>query len=311
MNWQKIYEQLRMPFAGQDVDWRVQRVTNDKVSGLIVAYLNARAIQTRMDEVIGPGNWKAEFQPWHAVEHNGKRFDSQLCTISIYDDDRQIWIPKTDGAEDTDYEPVKGGLSDSYKRAAVQWCVGRYLYNLPTPIFAHVRPVGKTYAIADGEYPKLMKIHDDLVIRMFGKDALGRAQRQSHAHIWQGTMSATVNNGENIAVEVSTVSVPQANQTDVEQKSASAGNKAIVLAGPQYTVTRVLPRKFRNVDALIVDLRKEDGDVFTAFVLHLDTMLQPGSILTNVQLKRKAGTNDKLSFIILESYTVAVVQSAA
>lgn len=311
MDWQKIYEQLRMPFAAQDVDWRVQRVTSDKANGLIVAYLNARAIQTRMDEVVGPGNWKAEFYPWHAVEHNGKRFDSQLCTISIYDDERQIWVPKTDGAEDTDYEPVKGGLSDSYKRAAVQWCVGRYLYNLPTPIFAHVRQAGKTYVIADGEYPKLMKIHDDLVIRMFGKDALERARQQSHARIWQGTLSPAASSGANAASAAPESSGPQMKRTDAEQKAANAGNRAIVLAGPRYTVTRVLPRKFRSVDALIVDIQKEDGDILTAFVLNPDTALQPGSILTNARFKRKAGTNDKLSFIILESYTVETAQNAA
>ena len=40
------------------------------------------------------------------------------------------FITKWDGAEDSDIEPVKGGLSDSMKRAAVQWGIGRYLYSM-------------------------------------------------------------------------------------------------------------------------------------------------------------------------------------
>lgn len=39
-------------------------------------------------------------------------------------------VTKWDGAENTDVEAVKGGLSDSMKRAAVQWGIGRYLYQL-------------------------------------------------------------------------------------------------------------------------------------------------------------------------------------
>jgi hypothetical protein len=39
-----------------------------------------------------------------------------------------VW--KEDGAENTDIEAVKGGLSGAMKRAAVQWGCGRYLYGL-------------------------------------------------------------------------------------------------------------------------------------------------------------------------------------
>src|SRR5690606_35268028 len=43
------------------------------------------------------------------------------------------WITKWDGAENTDVQAVKGGLSSSMRRAAVQWGIGRYLYRLPSP----------------------------------------------------------------------------------------------------------------------------------------------------------------------------------
>ncbi|CAG9701821.1 hypothetical protein CNEO3_430033 [Clostridium neonatale] len=38
-----------------------------------------------------------------------------------------MWIFKEDGAIDTCFEPIKGGLSDSMKRCAKMFGIGRYL----------------------------------------------------------------------------------------------------------------------------------------------------------------------------------------
>lgn len=72
----------------------------------------------RLDEVFGPENWQNQFKEW-----KGK---AQLCGISCRIGGE--WVTKWDGADDTDFEPTKGGLSDSMKRAAIQWGIGRYLY---------------------------------------------------------------------------------------------------------------------------------------------------------------------------------------
>ena len=56
-----------------------------------------------------------------------------MCGISIRvprENGATEWVTKWDGAENTDIEAVKGGLSGAMKRAAVQWNIGRYLYNL-------------------------------------------------------------------------------------------------------------------------------------------------------------------------------------
>ncbi|WP_263317101.1 Rad52/Rad22 family DNA repair protein, partial [Enterobacter hormaechei] len=50
------------------------------------------------------------------------------CGISIKVEGE--WITKWDAAENTQVEAVKGGRSGAMKRAAVQWGIGRYLYNL-------------------------------------------------------------------------------------------------------------------------------------------------------------------------------------
>jgi len=121
---------LAAPFPPDDVEWKPGATTRDKAKGLAMAYISSRAVQDRLDEVCGPDGWRNEFKP--APE------GGVLCGISIrvtHDDGGgqpvSEWITKWDGAENTDVEAVKGGLSGAMKRAAVQWGIGRYLYRLP------------------------------------------------------------------------------------------------------------------------------------------------------------------------------------
>lgn len=113
---------LKEPFMPADIEWRVGRsgLKDGKPWAQVLAYVTARAVQDRLDEVCGPGNWRNEYKagPLGGV----------LCGISICINSE--WITKWDGADNTDIESVKGGLSDSMKRAAVVWGIGRYLYNL-------------------------------------------------------------------------------------------------------------------------------------------------------------------------------------
>lgn len=114
---------LKDCFEPNDIEWRLQQCgkgSNGKIWGMALAYVTNRAIMNRLDEVCGPENWKNEFK---AAPDGGI-----LCGISIKIGDE--WVTKWDGAENTDIEAVKGGLSGAMKRAAVQWGIGRYLYKL-------------------------------------------------------------------------------------------------------------------------------------------------------------------------------------
>ena len=112
-----------------------------------------RAIQARLDDVVGPDGWYNEYKPWHRA---GQK-DAQICGISICFPEKGF-ITKWDGAEDTDIEPVKGGLSDSMKRAAVQWGIGRVLYNIDT-VLVDVEPRGKSWIMKKSERSKLDKLY--------------------------------------------------------------------------------------------------------------------------------------------------------
>lgn len=134
-------ERLKDRFPAEDIEWRIARAgysQNGNLYGTVLAYITNRAIQHRLDEVCGPANWRNEFREWNVGGKSGV-----LCGISIKIDGE--WVTKWDGAENTDVEPLKGGLSDSMKRAGVQWGIGRYLYNLEEN-FAVITEHGKYFA---------------------------------------------------------------------------------------------------------------------------------------------------------------------
>jgi hypothetical protein len=117
------FAKLKEPFAASDIEWRVGRAGKNAkgVWAMCLAYITNRAIMERLDEVAGPERWRNEYREAPA--------GGVLCGISIRVGDE--WVTKWDGAENTDLEAVKGGLSGAMKRAAVQWGIGRYLYDLP------------------------------------------------------------------------------------------------------------------------------------------------------------------------------------
>ena len=105
---------------------------------MALAYITARAIQKRLDDVCGPENWKLE--PPKILNINGKSAFS--CGLSIRIDDE--WVTKYDVCEPTNIEAAKGGWSGAMKRAGAQWGIGRYLYYLDET-FAEVsesQPIG-------------------------------------------------------------------------------------------------------------------------------------------------------------------------
>lgn len=116
-------QQLSAPFPREAIHWRAQSVTKDGTKALALAYLDARDVMDRLDEVCGPENWQSE------VTETAK--GRVICRLGIRTENGWVW--KSDGAGDTAVEGEKGGISDALKRAAVSWGVGRYLYRLKSP----------------------------------------------------------------------------------------------------------------------------------------------------------------------------------
>lgn len=134
------FKRFADPFPADDVEWRIAQKgvgRNDKPWAKVLAYITNRAIMQRLDDVAGPENWKNEF-----VHIEG----AFLCGLSIKIDGE--WVTKWDGAQESQIEATKGGLSGAMKRAAVQWGIGRYLYGLDEG-FAEISDNGRFYSGRD------------------------------------------------------------------------------------------------------------------------------------------------------------------
>ena len=126
-------QDLKKPFSAHQIKWRVGRKTRDKTKAVPFAYLDARDVMGRLDDVCGMAGWQADY-PFPGC-----------CRVGILvgrqekEGTRLEWVWKANGAGTTDVEAEKGQYSDSFKRAAVLWGIGQYLYDLPNKWF----PVGE------------------------------------------------------------------------------------------------------------------------------------------------------------------------
>jgi hypothetical protein len=80
------------------------------------------------------------------------------------------WIWKADGAGPSDMEADKGALSDAFKRAAVRFGIGRYLYDIKAPWVVLARKGNFSY-IPDEILTKLAALHDREAKRLRGPQA--------------------------------------------------------------------------------------------------------------------------------------------
>lgn len=142
------WQALRAPFEPRDVDFRIQRTfeRDGKPQAAVVAYMDARLVQDRLDTVVGPQHWSFAWEPLSsnaAGEITVAKGTLTICGVS-----------KSDVGDAGKTEPSKASVSDALKRAAVMWGIGRYLYALPV-MFAAVEKRGNQEQLAKGEVERL------------------------------------------------------------------------------------------------------------------------------------------------------------
>ena len=120
---EQIADALAAPFESREVKWKPQSVKGTRA--LAIAYIDARLVMDRLDDVFGPGGWQDEYTPLP----NG----SVLCRLSAKIGGE--WVAKTDVGGESEQpdegDRTKAAFSDALKRAAVKFGVGRYIYRLP------------------------------------------------------------------------------------------------------------------------------------------------------------------------------------
>lgn len=161
---QQLFDLLSAPFPTEYIEWRVGSTNAEKTSGMALCYVDARAVMDRLDSVAGPGRWQCTY----SEGVNG----SIVCNLGILvpvgvtaeGDGLGQWVWKADGAGATDFEGEKGALSDAFKRAAVRWGIGRYLYDLKAP-WVPIEQRGRSFVIPDAERKKLNAIHEEYALK--------------------------------------------------------------------------------------------------------------------------------------------------
>ena len=319
---------LAKPFAPEDLEWRLQNTNEEKMRGMAVPYVTNRAIQNRLDEVCGPENWYNEFKPWHS---NGKK-DSQLCGIAIHFEGKGF-ITKWDGAEDSDIEPIKGGLSDSMKRAAYQWGIGRVLYSLDT-VWVDIERRGKSYVIKDSERRKL----DNAYLRTLESLGLEPAKACGIQSLLTPKSASEQNTANDKAPPITHGQEPQQAKSDSAQpepraqelpaqspaapaqtqrtqppsqdRSDGQGGKAVSFGGATqiapaielYTVLAAKVQGGMSGSNTLVNLETPEKKQLYAYVRGARPELVSGVQLSHVKLTTRK--QDTVIFYVLETYEV-------
>jgi hypothetical protein len=121
---EELTEALAAPFDPREVKFKPAVVNNNRA--LALAYVDARAIQDRLDDVLGVAGWQDEYE----CLPDG----SVVCRLRLRLGDE--WITKMDvggqSEQPDEGDRRKAAFSDALKRAAVKFGIGRYLYRLPS-----------------------------------------------------------------------------------------------------------------------------------------------------------------------------------
>lgn len=132
----EITRALAEPFEQGEVKFKPQSVKGNRA--LALAYIDARLIQDRLDDVLGVEGWQDEYQ----LLPDG----SVLCRLRLKLGKR--WITKMDVGSPSEQpdggDRLKAAFSDALKRAAVKFGIGRYLYRL-TAVWTDYDPVKRQF----------------------------------------------------------------------------------------------------------------------------------------------------------------------
>src|SRR5947209_17963279 len=144
-----LTQALSAPFDAREVKFKPAVVTGNRA--LALAYVDARVIQDRLDEVLGVTGWQDEYE-WLPD-------GSVVCRLHLRLGSE--WITKMDvggqSEQPDEGDRRKAAFSDALKRAAVKFGIGRYLYRLTSQwcdYDPHKRQFARTPTLPPSALPK-------------------------------------------------------------------------------------------------------------------------------------------------------------
>ena len=113
-----LAEKLRYPIPYK---WKIQSFNKEGTKAQCVAYIDARDVMDLLDRAIGIENWQDSYYR----DAQGRL----VCRLGLKINNE--WVYKEDTGTAGDFEVEKSEYSDAFKRSAVKWGIGRFLYDLP------------------------------------------------------------------------------------------------------------------------------------------------------------------------------------
>lgn len=141
-----------------EIEVRVQSVKNGKATMLL--YIDSRCVTNLLDEAVGCMNWQTEF---YSV--NGQI----MGKLGIWDEDKKLWVWKSDTGSESNIEAEKGLISDTYKRLLSRWGVTE-LYSAPRIQLEDDGYNNTGYKVSEIAYEG-RKITHLVIVNKFGKEA--------------------------------------------------------------------------------------------------------------------------------------------
>lgn len=126
-NHQAIFDKLLKGWKGKELNYRPGYSTAEGFR--VFLYIDKDSIQQRLDDVLGPTNWRASYR------HD---LDATICKLALCFDGEWCWKEGVGGKPkmEKEQDAVKGAATDAFRQAADAWGFGRYLSRLPVIFWA-------------------------------------------------------------------------------------------------------------------------------------------------------------------------------
>lgn len=182
----------------EEIDIRVGRVINNGTfkGATLLLYKDARVDMSILDETVGPMNWQRK----HTRENAN-------CSVGIFNEDRNEWIWKEDTGTESYTEAEKGLASDSFKRACVNWGIGRELYSAKNILVeCELNKDGNKPASGLSWYVKEIEYTEEEISKLVIVERYKKSEREV---FWLGAKKSTPAKNEEVEPEVEPLCTPK------------------------------------------------------------------------------------------------------
>ncbi|GAA3995374.1 single-stranded DNA-binding protein DdrA [Deinococcus rubellus] len=114
-----VSKRFQAPLPAREIHWKPASFNRERTRALLLAHIDARAVQDRLDTVC-PDDWHFEMEIVTGAARPTVK--GRLVILGVV---------REDIGEAGEPGTFKAAASDALKRCAVQFGIGRYLYDLP------------------------------------------------------------------------------------------------------------------------------------------------------------------------------------